>query len=145
MHTKKLSVHKDMPRTREWLAKRPLIGCKENMMRWPWNDGITIDNWRNFVLRRMRPKSRYVNFSVGCALRVMNPCQMAEYLKKSEAELNELLAEYWKLRHETGMTGPINVFRLAFDKFSLRCVYGNPCEQTQYASFCKLGRFIESL
>jgi kinetochore protein Nuf2 len=38
-----------------------------------------------------------------CALRVMIPCQMAEYLKKSEAELNELLAEYWKLRHETGM------------------------------------------
>jgi len=24
-----------------------------------------------------------------------------EHLKKSEAELNELLAEYWKLRHET--------------------------------------------
>jgi kinetochore protein Nuf2 len=28
---------------------------------------------------------------------------MAEHLKKSEAELNELLTEYWKLRHETGM------------------------------------------
>lgn len=28
--------------------------------------------------------------------------QIAEHLKKSEAELNELLAEYWKLRHETG-------------------------------------------
>ena len=27
---------------------------------------------------------------------------MNEHLKKSEAELNELLAEYWKLRHETG-------------------------------------------
>ncbi|KAF8436921.1 Nuf2 family-domain-containing protein [Boletus edulis BED1] len=27
--------------------------------------------------------------------------KMAEHLKKSEAELNELLAEYWKLRHET--------------------------------------------
>lgn len=27
---------------------------------------------------------------------------MHEHLKKSEAELNELLAEYWKLRHETG-------------------------------------------
>jgi len=24
-----------------------------------------------------------------------------EHLKKSEAELDELLAEYWKLRHET--------------------------------------------
>jgi kinetochore protein Nuf2 len=28
---------------------------------------------------------------------------MAEHLKRSETELNELLAEYWKLRHETGM------------------------------------------
>jgi hypothetical protein len=28
--------------------------------------------------------------------------QMAEHQKKSEAELNELLTEYWKLRHETG-------------------------------------------
>ncbi|KAI5983850.1 Nuf2 family-domain-containing protein [Pisolithus albus] len=27
--------------------------------------------------------------------------KMAEHLKKSEVELNELLAEYWKLRHET--------------------------------------------
>lgn len=27
--------------------------------------------------------------------------KMVEHLKKSEAELNELLAEYWKLRHET--------------------------------------------
>jgi kinetochore protein Nuf2 len=27
---------------------------------------------------------------------------MAEHLKRSEAELNELLMEYWKLRHETG-------------------------------------------
>lgn len=29
--------------------------------------------------------------------------QMAEHLKKSEGELNELLADYWKLRHETGI------------------------------------------
>jgi hypothetical protein len=27
---------------------------------------------------------------------------MAEHLKKSEAELNELLTEYWKLHHEMG-------------------------------------------
>ena len=27
---------------------------------------------------------------------------MNEHLKTSEIELNELLAEYWKLRHETG-------------------------------------------
>jgi kinetochore protein Nuf2 len=29
--------------------------------------------------------------------------QMAEHLKSSETELNQLLAEYWKLRHDTGM------------------------------------------
>lgn len=27
---------------------------------------------------------------------------MADHLKNGEAELNELLGEYWKLRHETG-------------------------------------------
>lgn len=27
---------------------------------------------------------------------------MAEHLKKSQAELNELLTEYWRLRRETG-------------------------------------------
>jgi hypothetical protein len=31
---------------------------------------------------------------------------MAEHQKKSEAELNELLTEYWKLRHETGGYSP---------------------------------------
>lgn len=28
--------------------------------------------------------------------------QMAEHLRKSEADLNELLAEYWRIRHATG-------------------------------------------
>lgn len=37
-----------------------------------------------------------------CSWHSSNITQMAEHLKKSEAELNELLAEYWKLRHETG-------------------------------------------
>lgn len=27
---------------------------------------------------------------------------MAQHLKQSESELNELLTEYWKLRHEAG-------------------------------------------
>ena len=31
-----------------------------------------------------------------------NP-QMAEHLRSCEAELNELLTEYWKQRHETGV------------------------------------------
>ena len=39
--------------------------------------------------------------------------QMAEHIKKSEAELNELLAEYWKLRHETGMLPAVNLFNLS--------------------------------
>ena len=34
---------------------------------------------------------------------------MAEHLKKSEAEINDLLAEYWKLRHETGDSARYNV------------------------------------
>ncbi|KAF9001985.1 Nuf2 family-domain-containing protein [Cyathus striatus] len=31
--------------------------------------------------------------------------KMSEHLKKNEGELNELLAEYWRLRHETGKYG----------------------------------------
>ena len=30
---------------------------------------------------------------------------MAEHLRKSQAELTELLTEYWRLRHETGKPG----------------------------------------
>lgn len=29
---------------------------------------------------------------------------MAAHLKESETEINGLLAQYWKLRHETGMS-----------------------------------------
>ncbi|KAG6861878.1 hypothetical protein C0995_010584 [Termitomyces sp. Mi166 len=38
--------------------------------------------------------------------------KMTEQVKKGEADLNELLAEYWKLRHETG----ISFFRSCFLK-----------------------------
>ncbi|KIJ99575.1 hypothetical protein K443DRAFT_102011 [Laccaria amethystina LaAM-08-1] len=34
--------------------------------------------------------------------------KMAEHLKKSEGEINDLLAEYWKLRHETGNSARYN-------------------------------------
>lgn len=34
---------------------------------------------------------------------------MAEHMKKSQTELNELLTEYWRLRHETGMLSQIQI------------------------------------
>ena len=46
--------------------------------------------------------------------------QMNEHLKNSEAELNELLAEYWKLRHETGIVPRIwhpNVLKTSTDVY----------------------------
>ena len=29
--------------------------------------------------------------------------QMADHMRQSQKEMNELIAEYWKLRHATGM------------------------------------------
>src|SRR6267154_2342246 len=61
------------------------------------------------------------------------PFQMAEHLKKSEAELNELLTEYWKLRHETG-----NFLTLCLHPLLNnipRGVHGNTGEQTEYERF----------
>lgn len=43
---------------------------------------------------RMIPKIEFV--------RLLLPLQTAEHHKKSEAELQELMTEYWKLRHEAG-------------------------------------------
>lgn len=57
---------------------------------------------------------------------------MTEHLKASEAELNALLAEYWKLRHETGAlssrfdpTYRLNLF--------VRHLYGDTSQQIEYA------------
>ena len=36
---------------------------------------------------------------------------MAEHMKSSQTELNELLTEYWKLRHETGTQPTISLCR----------------------------------
>jgi hypothetical protein len=60
---------------------------------------------------------------------------MAEHLKKSEAELNELLAEYWKLRHETG-----NFFYSVCIHHSMisRGIHGNTREQTKHECFLRL-------
>jgi hypothetical protein len=64
------------------------------------------------------------------------PLQMAEHLKRNEAELNELLMEYWKLRHETGnkttlcLHSPLNNIP--------RGVHGNTCEQIEHECFFRL-------
>lgn len=62
---------------------------------------------------------------------------MNEHLKKSEAELNELLVEYWKLRRETGnyishchcccQAGIID-----------RCVYGDAGKQAEHAGYIRM-------
>lgn len=59
---------------------------------------------------------------------------MNEHLRKSEAELNELLAEYWRLRHETG-----EITQYLFDQFMTlnfcrRCLHGNSGKQAEHAS-----------
>lgn len=52
----------------------------------------------------------------------LHPTQIAEHLKKSEAELTELLSEYWKLRHETGTLFPVKPITLA-DVHQQRCIW----------------------
>ncbi len=55
---------------------------------------------------------------------------MAEHLKASQAELQELLTEYWKLRHETGEY--LFDLRLAYALMICRRVHGNPRQQIKY-------------
>jgi len=62
----------------------------------------------------------------------LNSLQMASHLKQSEAELNELLAEYWKIRHQTG---ELKVETLCLtDRFCTRCIHGDAGKQIKYAS-----------
>lgn len=49
---------------------------------------------------------------------------MTEHLKKSEAELNLLLTEYWKLRYETGAFC-VFCIRHSINDVWCRCIYGN--------------------
>jgi len=58
---------------------------------------------------------------------------MLEHLKKSEAELNELFAEYWKLRHEAGK---YNTEMLDFLRRygMIRHIHGNTREQAEHES-----------
>jgi len=60
---------------------------------------------------------------------------MAEHLKMSEGELNELLAEYWKLRHETGITS--QSYGVGTHPTPRR-IYGNSREQIKHASHHRL-------
>lgn len=53
-------------------------------------------------------------------------------MKSSQMELNELLAEYWKLRHETGACDLFLHF-MSFTNSRARGVYGNACEQAGHA------------
>ena len=60
---------------------------------------------------------------------------MNEHLKKSETELNELLAEYWKLRRETG-TFPSLPLVECIDhlKPNGRHLHGDSGQQVEHAS-----------
>lgn len=63
-----------------------------------------------------------------------NTCwQMSEHLKKSEAELNGLLAEYWKLRHETGLISSSRFMHTILMFLACcRSIYGDSCQQAQH-------------
>lgn len=45
--------------------------------------------------------------------------QMFEHLKKNENDLNELLAEYWAVRRDSGMPPPTLLLRREADKRSI--------------------------
>jgi hypothetical protein len=62
---------------------------------------------------------------------------MVDHLKKSEVELNDLLAEYWRLRHEAGKVE--SVLNAPNSKaFDHRCLHGNFGQQAQHARHVKL-------
>jgi hypothetical protein len=94
-----------MQKTRNWQINERSTVYNGNTMRWPFKDEITTDKWKNSGQMLIKSKQK-----LGCHLpRLLSVAniltKMAEHLKMSEGELNELLAEYWKLRHETGILG----------------------------------------
>jgi hypothetical protein len=64
---------------------------------------------------------------------------MNEHLKKSETELNELLAEYWKLRRETGTFPSLPlVERIENLEPNDRYIHGNSGQQIEHASHLRV-------
>ena len=63
---------------------------------------------------------------------------MNEHLKKSEAELNELLAEYWKLRRETGEYIYVLVIAAVQAGILHRCVYGDAGKQAEHTCYIRM-------
>lgn len=59
------------------------------------------NNWKNFGWRRITYKLRYVSYE-GLFVDWFS-VKMVDHLKQNEAELNELLSEYWIIRYEAGM------------------------------------------
>lgn len=53
----------------------------------PWSERYRVSHPLSFAAVNAEPKS-----------------QMKEHLRKNEAELSELVSEYWRLRHQTGMS-----------------------------------------
>jgi len=103
MHARRSSGRKDTLRINGSPARRLSTACNGSTTKWHWKDATTISRLRSFVKKPiiLRPRCDY---SRPCLLHKNNSfIQMAEHLKRSEAEINELLAEYWKLRHETGV------------------------------------------
>jgi len=64
---------------------------------------------------------------------------MNEHLKKSETELNELLAEYWKLRRETGTFPSLPLVQCIGNlKPNDRHIHGNSGQQVEHASYIRV-------
>ena len=63
---------------------------------------------------------------------------MSEHLKKSEAELNELLAEYWRLRRETGKSICVVVLAAVQAGTIHRCIYGDAGNEAEYAGYIRV-------
>lgn len=64
---------------------------------------------------------------------------MNEHLKKSETELNELLAEYWKLRRETGIFPSLPLVQ-CIDNLEPdhRYIHGDSGQQVGHASHLRV-------
>ena len=69
---------------------------------------------------------------------------MSEHLKKSEAELNELLAEYWKLRRETGEYICVLVMAAIQAGITHRFVYGDAGQQAEHACYIRMTHLCSS-
>ncbi|KIM56125.1 hypothetical protein SCLCIDRAFT_1220548 [Scleroderma citrinum Foug A] len=119
LQMKKERVHRQLANAQDKLE------CIQRHTKEKWHASQQTIKWLQHKYEQMDIERRENDKQVEEFRKEANEVEakMTEHLTKSEAELNELLAEYWKLRHET----EVYMERLANKQHEFRLIYALQC------------------